>query len=430
MRLTSDTDREAVSAHLEAAAPDLRTSEARADRLQRDARIRTGQWDLVVQVETAHRPATIERGQDGPIVTLSGDPVGQPVTAYSDREWGLLVQRVRLLHEVIHLEFTDFADVHARLQDIENGHGPVAGALWNAVEDAAIEATIRDQWPNFGDWFRQVRTNLLYTAGPGIADPDGGLVYPLAQAAVLALMDGTVIEPGPLQWLRDSTEESHHFHTSADRDRFEADVLPPVRKTKQALHGVTNPVERNRLAFECFQAITSAIQDADADGRGQVAAWSGDCWGMPDDTGHDIEPGRFDPLPAVEIRQTRSEPLDHGHAIPQSATSTEPDRKTQPVSSDQSSESKPADPTDEDTQHQLADDLAAEIEAKRRDGETLDERTETLETLQAAVSATETELESEGVVIPEDDPAPHTPTEAAAKADGARLARVLRNRFQ
>ena len=429
MRLTSATDPAAVLAHLEAGAPGLRTSEIRADRLQRDARIRTGRWDLAVQLETGHPPATIEQGEDGLIVILSGDPVAQPVTNYADGEWGLLVQRVRLLHELTHLEYTDFADVKSRLDDLEQGHRPVAATLWNAFEDAAIEAAIRDRWPNFGDWFRQVRRNLLYASGPGIPDPAGGLVYPLAQAAVLAVMDGTVLEPGPLERLLDPTETGHHFYTDADRERFEATIVPAIRETKRALNGETESTDRNRLIMECFEAVLPTVLEADADGRAQVAAWGDTHWGMPDDASHDIESVPGKPLPAVDIEQSGAGPIDHPEAESTKTPSTDPEQETQ-----QGDTERPADPdtnhTDEATATELAEDLSAEIEAKRRQGDGFEERSETIETLQAAISATETDLESDGVVLPEDEPTPHAPTQAAAEADGTRLARVLRNRFQ
>ncbi|MDZ7849493.1 MAG: VWA domain-containing protein [Halodesulfurarchaeum sp.] len=429
MHIDSSTDPEAVSAHLDAETASLRESEARADRLQRDARIRTGRWDLVVRIESGFPPATLTVADGTPTVTLSGDPVLQPVTAYPEREYHLLVQRVWVLHELTHLEYTDFADLDDRLEQIAAGYRPVAAALWNAFEDAAIEATIRDRWPNYGEWIRTVRRNLLVATGPGIPDPDGGFVYPMAQAAVLAVMDGTVIESGPLSELLDSATDRHHFHTDADRERFESTVLPAIEETKRSRAGVTDPTERNRLAIECFDEIRGVIAEADADGRAQVAAWAGNHWGMPDDASHGPLSTETEPLPAIEIggdgaeRADRNRPADSTAGdqveLQQNGSSGSDDRSEGAESGDES-------PLDE----QLSTDLAAEIEAQRRQGRSIDERRESLEDLQAAVSAAETELESDGVVIPTDDPVPHEPTRAAAEADGTRLARVLKNRFQ
>ncbi len=428
MRLHSETDPEDVSAHLEAKASALRESEARADRLQRDARIRTGRWDLEVRIDSVHPPATIESGESNATVLLSGAPVEQPVTNYADREWDLLVQRVRVLHEISHLDYTDFVDVKERLQAIDAGHRPVAAALWNAFEDAAIEGVIRERWPNYGNWFRTVRANLLHAAGPGIPDPDGGLVYPMTQAAVLAVMDGTVIEAGPLLKLLDPTDGNHHFCTPADRERFETSVLPAIEETKLAFRDVADPVARNRLAFDCFESVRSAIDEADADGRAQVAAWSGDFWGMPDDAAQGVQDGSPEPIPPVE---TGPEPPN---TIGKSDGKDSPPATQIAETSDQAVESSRTRDSDEeqaeDMATQLSTDLAAEIAAQRWQGESVDERKETLEELQAAVTAAQTELESEGVLIPTDDPEPHEPTQAAAEADGTRLARVLHNRFQ
>ncbi|MFP4530598.1 MAG: vWA domain-containing protein [Halodesulfurarchaeum sp.] len=429
MHIDSSTDPEAVSAHLAAETASLRESEARADRLQRDARIRTGRWDLEVRIESGFPPAILTVTDDTPTVTLSGDLVLQPVTAFPEREWGLLVQRVWVLHELTHLAYTDFQDLHERLEAIDAGFRPVAAALWNAFEDVAIEAVIREQWPNYGSWLRTVHSNLLASTGPGISDPDGGFVYPLAQAAVLAVMDGTVIESGPLSELLDQATDRHHFYTEADRERFESTVLPAIKETKRSLADVADPAERNRLAIACFEAIRGAIVEADADGRAQVAAWAGNHWGMPDAASHGPLSTDAKPLPHVEIDVAGSERTDQDRPVG-STTGGQ-------VEAEQHGQADPeGDPAAEDLadetllDEELSTDLAAEIEAQRRQGRSIDERRESLEDLQAAVSAAETALESDGVVIPTDDPLPHEPTRAAAEADGTRLARVLKNRFQ
>ena len=434
MRIDNSTDRDALSAHLDAESAALRESAARADRLQRDARIRTGRWDLEVQIEAQFQPATIAVGetdqsvdadQPPPVVTLSSSPVAQAVTNHSSREWNLLVQRVRVIHELTHLEYTDFTDLQDRLETVETGYRPVAATIWNAIEDGAIEAAIHDRWPNYGDWFHAVRQNLLQAAGPGIQDPDGGLVYPLAQATVLAIMDGTTIEAGPLTALLDPDDARHHFATAADRERFESVVLPAIETARDSLRDRQDAPERNRLAFECFESIRPALAGADADGRAQVAAWAGNHWGMPDDAAHGRLLTESKPLPESVI---------DGSTVGTTGQEAQaaPERSGQLVEEAASANPSPPADFDEraDLQTQLSSDLAAEIAAQQREGRSMEERRESLETLQEAVSAAETELESDGVVIPTDDPEPHEPTREAATADGTRLARVLKNRFQ
>ncbi len=432
MRLTSDTDPDAVRAHLEAEDGGLRVSEARADRLQRDARIRSGRWDLEVGIETGHPPATVSGGAGAtPFrITLSGDPVPQPVTAYAQPEWDLLVQRVRLLHEIAHLDYSDPGDLQDRLASVPQGYRPVARALWNAFEDGAIEGAIRDRWPNYGDWFREVRRNTLLAIGPGIQDPRGGLIYPMAQAAVLAVLDGTVIGAGPLARLLDPDAPDHRFHTAADRERFEATVLPAIDSAKAQLQTAQDAADRNRIAIDCADSIRPAIEAARADGRAQVAAWSGNFWGMPDDAIADWETDSPKAVPPAEHRLESGTPLEGGNARSEARDTVAAGNSDEDDDTRADVDPAPEETDQDDPASMLAEDIAAEIAAQRRQGDGVDERSETLETLQAAVSAAETELESDGILIPDDDPTPHEPTQNAAKADGTRLARVLRNRFQ
>ena len=432
MRLTGTTDPEAVAAHVAADTPALRAGETRADRLQRAIRIRTGRWDLTVAVRQDHPPATIEDGPDAPTIVLSGDRMPQPVSNYPAPEWDLLVQRVWLVHEAAHLEYTDFAVLSRRLEPIPDGYRPVASAIWNALEDAAIEAAIRRRWPNYGDWFETVRRNFLAAMGPGIPHPDGGQVYPLLQAAVLAIMDGTVIGEGPLGGLLDPADRSRRFYTAADRERFITAALPAIERAKAELRTAPEPAMRNDSAIACFEAIRPAIEAADADGRAQAAAWAGNFWGMPDDSRHEGEVGDAKPLPDVSIggregtggrKTTTSGAQDRtGHTV----LAAEPDQES---NADQESGSDlPEEPQPDETER--TEDLSEEIADQRRQVASTAERTETLQRLQEAVAATGTEIEQPGVVLPTDDPAPHEPTAAAAAADGKRLARVLQNRFQ
>ena len=424
MRLTAETDPESVADRLRAAQAPRRLGEARADRLQRDARIRTGRWDLSVRVEPDHPPATLRTTDSTPAIVVSGDQVPQPVTDYPSGEYHLLVQRVRVAHVLGHLAHSDPGDFQARLDGIESGFQPVARAIWNALEDVAVEGAIRDRWPNYGAWFGTVRANLLAGVGPGIQDPDGGVVYPLVHAAVLAILADRVVETDALIHLLDPAVETHHFHSRADREQFVSAVLPHVTEAADTVTDLADPAARNRLAVECFESIRPAVAAARADGRGQVAARP-DCWGMPDDSraepseppepldlAADAGPVQAPPTPALDARNAVSS-ADDG-----------------PVTASTAEEPVERDDHEDPIEAQLGQDYAAELESEGRRDAAVEDRAETLQDLQAAVSAAETQLESAGVVVPTDEPTPHGPTARAAREDGTRLARVLRNRFQ
>ena len=285
MRLTATTDREAVTAHVIGADPRaaLRTAEERADRLQRNARIRTGRWDLELAIETDHPPATIEGTESDHRIVVSGDRVPQPVTGYPPRQWDLLVQKVRVMHEVGHLRYSALGDLQDRLEPVPEGWQGVVGRIWNAFEDGAIEAAIRERWPNYGQWFAQVRANLLVARGPGITDPAGGTVYPMVDAIVIGILDGLVYDSGRFARLLDPEDNTHHFYFDDDREGLETGRSDRLAEAIEHVGSTPDPVERNRLAVAFANAVQPTIEPAQADGRAQVEADRGDAWGMPDD---------------------------------------------------------------------------------------------------------------------------------------------------
>lgn len=454
MRLTADTDRDSVAAHVEGRdrRAALRMSEARADRLQRNARIRSGRWNLELSVDADHVPATIEPaahsnaetadGTDvgasdtGPHIVVSGDLVTQPVTDYPPREWDLLVQKVRVMHEVGHLRHTDFADLHERLVAVPEGWQGVAGHLWNAFEDGAVEAAIRDRWPNYGDWFGQVRANLLRAEGPGIPDPRGGYVYPMSHAIVLGILDGIVYDSALYERLLDPTDQTHYFYDDADRQRFESDVREQLAGAVAAVRKMPDPVDRNQRALDFFETVRPVIEAATADGRAQIQARRGDFWGMPDDAAASV-------FFAEGTRKSESETEDGGDTDadpepiavltegPPRNESGRSDAQSHPSEPEIGELSVPGDGGTEDIETTQVEALAEEIHDQQRTvTEERDTRVRNLEELQEAVAAAEAELESDGVVLPTDDPEPDQATAAAAHEDGQRLARLLRNRFQ
>lgn len=421
MRLTGDRDAAALAARARDIVPHPAASDARADRLERAVHLRTGRWDLAVAVEADHPPATITRQDGRTTITVAADRSPQPLTDHPPAAWTFVVQRVRLLHEAAHLEHSDVGDLRTRLESVPDGYRPVTASIWNALEDAAIEAAIAARWPNYEPWLRIVRQNLLAAIGPGVSHPDGGRVHHLVGAAVLAIMDGTVLEPGPLAALLDPTDDTRRFHSAADRERFVEGVLPAIASAKRDLGAAESAVDRNRIAIDCAEAIRPAIEAAGADGRAQAAAWRGAFWGWPDDAAHDPFVGDGAPLP--EGAQIVSD--DHGGGS-DARTGSGATAESAPVETDEES---PEDPQTRVPPEDGSPDLVETLAAEQTHGESVEERTATLERLDSAVAAAESDLEESAIVVP-DDAEPHEPTAAAAAADGARLARVLSNRFQ
>ncbi len=424
MRLTASTDSDAVAAHViggdRRAA--LRTAEERSDRLQRNARIRTGRWDLELGIETDHPPATIERSESDHRVVVSGDHVPQPVTDYPPREWDLLVQKVWVMHEVGHLRYSALGDLDDRLEGVPDGWRGVAGRIWNAFEDGVIEAATRDRWPNYGRWFAQVRANLLAARGPGISDPNGGTVYPMVDAIVIGVLDGMVYDSGRYARLLDPADDGHHFHCDADRERFESQIRDTVAGTVEEVWSIPDPRERNRRTVDFTQAVRPAIEGARADGRAQIEADLGDAWGMPDDGMATRGSVATDPDPISLLQSGHGQPeIESGVGDRESGHDAyESGDRDLPTAGD-------AADTDPDLEAVLTEAVEDQERAVTADQ---DEAVQNLQEFQEAVAAAEGDLESQGVVIPTDDPEPDEDTVAAALADGERLAKVLRNRFQ
>ncbi|MEA5387015.1 hypothetical protein VB773_13690 [Haloarculaceae archaeon H-GB2-1] len=285
MRITADTDAESLAAHVGADThrARLRQSEARRQRLQRNARIRSGNWDLEVTIESDAPPAAIVPTADGaPELVVSGREVPQPATDYDDREWDLLVQKALTMHEVGHLRYSDHDDFARRLDEVPDAARGVASQVWNAFEDGAVETAIQDRWPNYRTLLRQLRANLLDEAGPGIPDPRrGGYVFPLAHAIVCGVLDATSYDSGTYERLLDPDDETMHFVDEADRSLFEDEIRDRLEEAVTDVMTEPNAVERNRLVFEFLEAVLPVVDDARADGKAQMAARRGNAWGCP-----------------------------------------------------------------------------------------------------------------------------------------------------
>ena len=378
----------------------------------------------MVRIESDHPPATLGTTDSGPEIVVSGDRVPQPVTEYDEAAWHLLVQRVRVAHVLGHLQYSEPADLGVRLEAVESGFQPVARTIWNALEDLAVEAALGERWPNYGAWFDAVRTNLLAGTGPGIQDPAGGIVYPVVHAAVLAIVAGRAVETDTLAQLLDPAVEAHHFHSRADRRLFVSSVFPHVAAAADRVTDLAEASARNQLALDCHRSIEPAVTRAEADGRGQIAARR-DCWGMPDDSRNGAPADSSDRLERDRAAQDAVPIAPIGaDGTPDSSAGDDPTEE--PAAAAEPGESTA--PSEPSIEAQMGQDLAAERDAGASG--TVEERVETVEHFQAAVAAAETDLETDGVVVPTDDPTPHEPTARAAREDGTRLARTLRNRFQ
>ena len=444
MRLTPETDREAVASHVEGAGERaaLRTAETRRDRLERAIRISSGIWDLEVRIDPEHPPAAIRPQTDGITeseateIVVSGTAVPQPVTDYPDREWDLLVQQALAIHEVGHLKHTAFGDLQARLDELPDGYESVAGQIWNAFEDGAIEAGIRDRWPNYGRMLAVLRANCFEERGPGIEDPSGGLVFPVAHAVVAGILDRTTYDSGVYERLLDPTDDGYRFHSGADQDRFERSVADRLDAAVESVMSMPDPIERNRRVFEFVDAIRPVIDAAEADGRGQLAARTGNAWGMPDDAALSRSERTPETLGVLAETTTAASSSDSSRNTGVESLASDDARSPPDDGEDSSDRSDGSESNDRRTDEvDMEDELSRTLGEAVRDQDSAassqrDAVVRNLSRMQAAIQSASSQLETDGVVLPEDDPEYDEAVYEAAVADGKRLARLLRNRFQ
>jgi uncharacterized protein with von Willebrand factor type A (vWA) domain len=439
MRITADTDAESLASHVGADTHRvrLRQSESRRQRLQRNARIRSGNWGLEVRIEPDAPPAAVVPLEDGTELVVSGREVPQPVTDYPDREWDLLVQKALTMHEVGHLRYTDHDDFRRRLDDIPEPARGVAAQVWNAFEDGAVEAAIGERWPNYRRLLGQLRANLLDEAGPGIADPRrGGYVFPLAHAIVCGVLDATTYDSGTYERLLDPDDETMHFADDGDRDLFETEIRDRLESTVEAVLTEPDATERNRLVFTFLDDVLPVVDEARADGKAQLKARTGNAWGMPDDASLGesgeaeaetpaMQDAEFETLSGGGSLQFPDEGEGEGEGDGEGEQSPDDVGDLEDLDPEEGDED--VTETSERLERVLADEVRDQASESR---ESTDEQMFELDELQSAVEAIDAELEADGIVVPTDDVECDEDVYHKALDDSKRLARLLRNRFQ
>jgi len=424
MRITADTDPDRLAAHVGADTERarLRSSEPRRQRLQRSARIRSGEWDLEVDLDPSAPPAAMNPTADGATeLVVSAAPVAQTATEYPPREWDLLVQKALTVHEVGHLRYTDHDDFRRRLAAVDDGYRGVAAQVWNAVEDAAVEAGIRERWPNYGRMLRELRATLLTDVGPGIEDPrDGGTVFPLGHAVVCGALDASSYDSGAYRRLLDPDDDRWHFFDD-DRALFDAEIREPLAELLEAALSEPNAVERNRLVFEFLEAVRPAIESASADGKAQLAASGGTAWGMPDDANVGESGPVSENTTALDDPDLETVGAGVSFAV---GGEDDADEEEQPLDED----FEPAEDADDDMVERALREEIREQSSESRDS--TDEQVLELSKIRDSVEAVDAELETDGIVVPTEERECDEETYEAALADAKRLARLLRNRFQ
>lgn len=437
----------------------MRTAGARRARLQRTARLRSRNYDTTLSIDTSHPTAHVDMEPDtGPEVVITGREVDQPVTDYSPEAWDWLVQRAMTIHEVGHVKYTDHDDFMDRLDDLTNSirsahvaiekpdrFKGVAKQVWNALEDGAIEAQIRQRWPNYSTPLLHLRANLFDDTEnqPGIADPErGGQVMPMAGAIMAACLDLATFDSGVYRQLIDADEDAYHFVSDHDRQAFMTEVVPLLPGVVADVLSEPDGAKRNQRIFAFVLDIIPVLDEADADGLAQANRDDHQAGGMPDDatdsnTGGGNEPAdELDDMDADAARD-RAQDITDGEEgaqtapVPGAAGAGE----TSPGEDgdDQGGAGAPDDgagddpmATDEDLNRQLREEVADQRTEEAGGSQALLDELTTIGSMMAG----EADLEDDSMDVPEGPGTGDRGRYMAYKRNSARFAQLLRQRLQ
>ena len=446
MRVTRSSSRSDIESTMGARVDreSIRTSDARANRLQRNIRRQARQWDAEVEVPVDLQTAHVEHTpNEPPTVRVTGREVDQPVTDLDPRSWDWLVQRAMGLHEVGHIRYTDFEDFDRKLDNMfDGGEKGTAHNLYNAAEDAAIEQQVARRWSNSYSLLRTLRANLFGGShNAGIPDPEqGGYIFPVAHAAQAACLDLLAREVydlniGTLDALVDMDDESAHFVTDDDYALFCSEILPKCRDLIEAATTTPDPKQRNMDTLTEIRVIMDLLEQADESGNQQQeeSGQNGDSdgAGMPDDSRENHSGGAT--VPASELGEDDADSADGGQDSDQTGDDTAPaGEASQPAGGDGEDpalvDAEDLDDVTVNPDLEEKADEAVQVDAREVAGVT-DELLDEMDEMVDALGASDDELDDE-FILPEQQQEPDRQVWERARDRARPLEQLLRQRLQ
>lgn len=286
-----------------------RNSSSRKDRLQRAARRLSGNYTTQLSIDPTHATAHVDLSGEVPRVVISGREFPQPLTDYTDEEWDWLCQKALNMHESGgHIPYTHWDDFHRRLQKLTQIQQGVGKDIWNALEDCAIEEQIRSDYPKYSTLLLHFRANMFHAATPGTEQPDGTYQIGLAQAITTAILDKGAYNSGTLNQLLDEDDQSLHFASEDDRERFVEEILPEIDAVLNDIFELPGPLTRNKRIFDFIHEVLPEVEDADDSGAEDAGDGAGN---MPNDAESPSGGAKKEASGLDGSRQSRSGESEH-----------------------------------------------------------------------------------------------------------------------
>lgn len=240
-----------------------RESESRRKRLEKLARWISGKN---VEVEFVKKGASC-RPKPGPengmVVRVPTAEHEQPETELDPSVWDFVFQKAELIHELLHVLYTDFDTHEVHIEKINDMHQKeVFKNIFNIAEDGAIERQGERNY-NIGNDLRIKNENLMRKGEPGVERYYNGEVCQelrFHDAFELFLMDKLKFDTGRAKKLMDPTDDDYHFHEPEDREKL-LELLPRTWEFRRDVLTEPDGAERVRITYEYFQDVKGDLED-------------------------------------------------------------------------------------------------------------------------------------------------------------------------
>lgn len=246
---------------------ELRESEKRRAYLQKFARIITPKRPSL-RFAPNHPTAAVNQEDGEPKIMMTTREFNQPVTNLSRRVFDMMMQEALTVHELGHILYTDHDSFKTYLGKVDMNKKSMFKAVWNTLEDGAIERQLREQF-SVEDELYVLNANLMTKDEFGHEIDEQTQRFSLFQAVKLGLSDMAVYDSGEFQRLRDSSVNEVQMASGLDEQVLDG-LVDPMKEVAQNVLTEPNSHERNKLIWGFWENhLEPALENADVSGQSE-----------------------------------------------------------------------------------------------------------------------------------------------------------------